>query len=503
MLKYSFVLLTATTLFFTACGGGSGDCCSDEEGIGESGAVAKSAPTAVIVSERSECTVGETLSFNGLDKSNDKDGTVKDYTWSIAGSEVSTNPNPSLTCLKLGVQNVCLTVTDDDNLTSTQTCKSITVKQRPNIKPLAKITGVADTCTIGDTIDAVGTTSSDADGEVISYAWSENAFTCDTLGEKQICLIVTDNEGEKSDQNCTTITVLDVPNIRPIAQFTPETLLCTEDENITLDATTSSDSDGTVAQYTWNKEILTGATPTLPCTTAGTDKICLSVTDDDNLTSREVCKDLIIARKENIKPTAVITNVAETCEIGTNIYPAYSESTDIDGNITTIQWVVNDITILGQNKPTLACTKGDQNICLTVQDNDGAISDTVCTTIKGEEPIVIQPQTVPPVSIITIGEYDGDGFYFDCSQSHDGDTIDSDLTPQNDKGPITSIWSVTKYWKSGYVEGPHGGNVCQKWIGADAGLDYMDVSLTVTDDDGEETTTIKQYTFDNGNLVEK
>ncbi len=515
MFKYSYILLVSVSLFFVACG--DSDCCDGKEVTETLGEVeeptpktiVKAPPSAVIIADRLECTVGESLSFDGRSDSWDTDGTINSYSWSIGDSTVSTNPNPSLLCLNLGVQNICLKVKDDDNLTSSEVCKSITVKEKLNIKPIARITGTPETCTIGDTIDLNATESSDADGEVLRYSWTPQSteklaiFSCDQLGDKQICLTVTDNDDQQSDQNCTTVIVLAQPNLRPIASFSPDPLICTQGETIELNATASSDRDGNISIYSWNKPELIGDMPIYACDAIGEDQICLTVQDDKDLNSTQICKNITIARRENIIPTAVVTNVATECEVGTNIYPEYSQSLDSDGNVTTIQWIINNVTILGQNSPTVPCSEGNQTICLTVQDNEGALSDMVCQTIIGKNPIIIPPSTIPPISVITFGVYDGAGFIFDCSNSYDGDAIDSDQTPQNDIGPITSIWTVMKYHKDGFIEGPHGGNTCQKWIGIDDGIDFLEITLTVTDDDGEESNTTKQYTFDGATLIEK
>jgi len=511
MLKYSWILVISAGLFIGGCNSGSGECCGNVDEIAEEKAIVNLAPTAVILSDTLECAKGESITLDGITDSVD-DGIISNYTWSMGGKEVSTNPKPSIMCEELGKQDICLTVVDNDNLTSQAVCKSFTVKKKVLIKPIARITEVNDTYTIGQMIDANGTTSSDADGEVQSYVWNFDSlsstlinpsFEVQKIGEQEICLNVTDNDNLVSEQNCTTITGLTIPNIRPIADFSPATLQCTEGETISLESN-STDSDGSVANYKWIPLTLTGVSPTYSCDTAGASQICLEVTDDRNLTSEPLCKDIIVSKKANIPPTALILNMPTECTIGDQILPDASQSSDIDGNVTSYQWIIDGNVSLTDKKPVFSCNIiGVSKICLEVKDNDGANSETVCKSIVGKASIIPEPQTVPPVAIITIVENYGDGFDFDCSQSYDGDTIDGDQTPGNDGSVISAIWLVLKYYTDGSVEGPHGGTTCTKWIGTKPDLDYMDVTLIVTDDDGEESNTTERYTYEGGELIKQ
>ncbi len=517
MFKYSLIIVAL--LLMSGCNDTS-VCCNDASAdkVEVSGEKEKEivnlSPTAVILSKTLECTVGESISYDGLTNSSD-DSSISSYSWSIDEKEVSTNPKPSLVCKSLGEKEICLKVTDDQDLVSEKECIKITVKKRPLINPTAVISGVGDTYTIGDTLQADGSKSEDRDGEVLAYAWSfedanssdeKPSFEIKILGEQEICLSVVDNDDLNSSEVCEKITVLSLPNKRPTAIFNPsdESLLCTQGETILLNASQSSDSDGTLTDYSWNIDSLSGQTPTFSCDTVGDSQICLKVTDDGNLTSTEVCKDIIVSKKANILPIASIENLDVQCTVGDEIFPDGSNSNDEDGNVTSYEWIIDGNKTSAEQKPTFSCdTEGTKEICLTVTDNDGADSEQLCKTITAiAAPIPIPQTTTPPIAVISFGEYDGDGFWFDCSQSYDTDTIDGDDTPQNDEKIISNIWNVTKYYNDGKVEGPHGNELCQKWIGTSSDLKHMDINLSVTDDDGESSFTIKRYIFEDPNLVE-
>lgn len=513
MFKYSLIVLG---LLIAGCG--DNGCCNGEADIAsetKSGEIVNLIPTAVIVPKSLECTVGESISYDGLTKSSD-DGTISSYSWSIGDKVVSTNPKPNLICESLGEQEVCLTVTDDKGLQSNKECTKITVKSRPLINPIAKINGVDDTYTIGDTLSVDGSASSDSDGEVQSYSWSfgtqrsteqKPTFEITTLGEQKICLSVRDNDDLNSTEVCENITVLALPNKRPTANFNPneESLQCTQGETISLNAQSSSDSDGSIEKYEWNIGTLSGQTPAFSCDTVGDSSICLEVTDDGDLTSEEVCKNVLVSKKANKLPTARIFDLSPECTIGDQILLDGSKSSDEDGNVTNYQWIVDGSESTSEQKPILSCDKeGEKEICLVVTDNDGAKSEnSACHTITGIAPVIPVPQTTPPVAVILFGEYrDDNAFIFDCSQSYDTDLIDSDNTPQNDKDATLVSWFVTKYYGGSEKPEPHPGYSCQKWIGVDSSLEFMDINLTVIDDDGETSSTIKRYTFEDPNLYE-
>lgn len=78
-----------------------------------------------------------------------------------------------------------------------------------------------------------------------------------------------------------------LPNAAPTAQFTPASATGVAPVTVAFNATTSSDSDGTVAAYAWNfgnGATATGATPSYTYTAAGTYTVTLTVTDNAGAT---------------------------------------------------------------------------------------------------------------------------------------------------------------------------------------------------------------------------
>jgi PKD repeat protein len=156
-----------------------------------------------------------------------------------------------------------------------------------NVAPTAAFTSTST----GLTLSVDGSGSTDSDGTVSSYAWNfgdggtatgstaEHTYT--TAGDHIVTLTVTDDDGA-SDSVTHTVTVA-AANAPPVAAFSSSSA----DLVATMDASGSSDSDGTVASYSWNfgdSTSGTGAKTEHTYAAAGTYDVILTVTDDKGAT---------------------------------------------------------------------------------------------------------------------------------------------------------------------------------------------------------------------------
>jgi len=155
------------------------------------------------------------------------------------------------------------------------------------------------------TLDGSGST--DTDGTVTSYAWTQTAGTDVVLDETApamptfttpdvaadetltFSLVVTDNDGAASAAD--TVDIMVVANVAPTADAGPDQTVSSLDV-VTLDGSGSTDSDGTIATYAWAQTTGTAVTldetaPTMPTFVApnvANDEILtfeLVVMDDD------------------------------------------------------------------------------------------------------------------------------------------------------------------------------------------------------------------------------
>ena len=127
--------------------------------------------------------------------------------------------------------------------------------------------------------------STDGDGSIVSYSWSfggsgvtsNNTFS--SAGTYTVSLTVTDNDGA-SNSSSQSVTVITPPvNEAPTASFTVN---CT-DLVCGFDATTSSDNDGSIVNYSWSFGA-SGVSASNTYASAGTYNVTLTVTDNDAAT---------------------------------------------------------------------------------------------------------------------------------------------------------------------------------------------------------------------------
>ncbi|NLX58036.1 MAG: hypothetical protein GXY74_02995, partial [Phycisphaerae bacterium] len=228
--------------------------------------------------------------------SSDSDGTIASYVWSEGGSPIATGSTAQVS-LAVGTHTITLTVTDDDSDTDEDTVQ-ITVNQPP-VANAGTDQEVNDSDNSGyELVTLDGTGSSDSDGTIASYVWSEGGSPIATgstaqvslsVGTHTITLTVTDDDSA-TDDDTVQITV----NQPPVANAGTDQQVSDSDssgyELVTLDGTGSSDSDGTIASYVWSEEgvgqIAIGSTAQVSLA-VGTHTITLTVTDNDSATDAD------------------------------------------------------------------------------------------------------------------------------------------------------------------------------------------------------------------------
>ena len=150
----------------------------------------------------------------------------------------------------------------------------------PNVAPNASFTYNCNN--LACTFDGSG--SSDSDGSISSYSWSfggsgaNASHTFAGAGTYSVTLTVTDNDGA-TDTSTQSVTVTEPANVAPTASFTAN---CT-DLTCSFNASGSSDSDGSIASYSWSFGG-SGVTASHTYGSAGTYSVTLTVTDDDGAT---------------------------------------------------------------------------------------------------------------------------------------------------------------------------------------------------------------------------
>jgi PKD repeat protein len=151
---------------------------------------------------------GTAVQFNGS-SSSDPDGTIASYSWNFGISNSASGLTPTHTYATARTYSVTLIVTD--NLGSTNSASTTaTISNRPPVANAGgPYTGVA-----GTAVSFTGTSSSDPDGTIASYAWNFGdsnsgsgatpAHTYATAGTYTVTLTVTDNLGATASATAST-----------------------------------------------------------------------------------------------------------------------------------------------------------------------------------------------------------------------------------------------------------------------------------------------------------
>ena len=422
----------------------------------------------------------ESITLDGSG-STDSDGTIVSYSWDEGGTEIATGVNPTID-LAEGVHTITLTVTDDDDLTDSDT---LTVTVFPNTTPTAAagpdqtLADVDGDGTESVTLDGSG--SADSDGTIISYSWDDGGTEIATgvnptldlaVGVHTIVLTVTDNGGGEATDS---VTITIDPNTAPTADAGPDqTIVDTDDngtESITLNASGSADSDGTIVSYSWDEggiEIATGVNPTLDLA-VGVHTIILTVTDDGGAQATDTVLVTINSAATNIAPTADAggnQTVADLDSSGSELITLDgSGSVDTDGTIVSYSWDEGGTEIATGVSPSVDLAVGTHNLTLTVTDDDGDTgTDTVVITVNDNN-----APTAAAGPDQTVTDSDGSGV--------ESVTLDGSGSSDSD-GTIVSY-----SWTEGGVEFATG-------VSPSASLapGVHTITLTVTDDGGATDT---------------
>jgi PKD repeat protein len=137
-----------------------------------------------------------------------------------------------------------------------------------------------------------GSSSTDSDGTIASYAWDFGDGATDTgatashtysaAGSYTVALTVTDDRGATSTSS-QSVTVAKPVNVAPTAKLS----VASDGLAVTADGSGSADSDGTISSYAWSYGdggTDTGATASHHYAAAGAYVIRLTVTDDGGAT---------------------------------------------------------------------------------------------------------------------------------------------------------------------------------------------------------------------------
>jgi PKD repeat protein len=253
------------------------------------------------------------------------------------------------------------------------------------------------------------------------------------------------------------LTLVPAANQEPVAAFTSS---CTG-LDCTFDGSGSSDLEGTIVSYNWdfgdgNSGL--GETPSYTYPATGTYQATLTVTDEAGDTNTVVQEVTVVDMAD---PTAAFT---QTC---TDLDCTFdgSTSSDPNGTVDAYAWDFGDGTsATGVNPSHTYATGGTFDVTLTVTDNDGATASTTVAVT------VIDPNV--PTAAFTSSCVDLDCTFDGSTSSDPNGTVDAYAWDFGDGTTDTGVAPAHTYAVPG----------------------TYDVSLTVTDNDGNPNTVTQSVT---------
>lgn len=264
-----------------------------------------------------------------------------------------------------------------------------------------------------DTVVTLTGSGSDSDGTIASYAWTQTSgpsvsltdantatatFTAPNTGSDSsvvftFTLTVTDNDGATGDDG--TVVTVNTTNVDPVANAGPN-LTVDEQSLVTLDGSSSMDSDGNIASYDWLQTGGSGVSisdsaavsPTFDAPSLSapeTLEFTLTVTDDRGFTSTDTVTITVNNVAALNEAPLADAGQAQTVASGDSVTLDGSLSTDSDGSITSYAWVQSGgmpgVTLTGADTATPSFTAPTVTadtvltFTLTVTDNEGATAD--------------------------------------------------------------------------------------------------------------------------------
>jgi len=415
-------------------------------------AVANSPPTAKINQYPENPSAGEEVRFTGS-ISEDSDGEITEYYWEIEESDSTLRTAYSIeirqTWVIGGTYDVTLTVTDDDGATDSTT-KTIEVASTAptadfSIEPLSPKPN--------QEVTLDGTKSQDPNGAITDYEWEikeADGFSETTTGERvmrawasedtyDISLTVTDEEG-KTGSVTKSITVYNEP---PEPSITVESDPVKTGNSITIDASESSDPDGSIVSYSWNVDYysetktFSGKAIYSRWVEPGTYPVELTVTDDggkETSTTKEVTV-------ENRSPVARFeietSNPTQYQPIRFNGAPSVDAESEIAAYNWTVETEEGEMPYSGQKFEHTFDTAGGHDVTLVVEDQHGGrdvTTKTLDVASKQRTTLTAEPTTPAPQSTTVSSS----------PNSRSGETTDGGGDEVNSVESITESTAPTK-----------------------------------------------------------
>ncbi len=328
--------------------------------------------------------------------SEDADGTIASFSWTVDGVEISADESPMDVVLAVGDHNVTLTVTDEDGLSATDNVRVVVVVPGAPIALAGLDQFLRDDGNNGTESVTLDGSGSRADSTIASYRWLENGQEIAvgvgptvilSTGVHTITLEITDGAG----RTATDIVVITVSAlIAPIANagVDREEVDLDNDGNhdVVLNAGGSTDADGTIVAYRWSEgstQLAMTASATVSLA-QGAHIIDLLVTDNDGITGVDSVTINVVPPPPLSADAGVDRMVAAEASGGVYTGRAVTLTGSAAGGTPpyVYAWAEGATNLGGTQSITATLTVGIHDIDLTVTDaNTGSVTDSLRVSV--------------------------------------------------------------------------------------------------------------------------
>ncbi len=254
---------------------------ANNNGVGDA---CESAPQVTISPATSNVAPGTSITFTTTAQDSDNPLSSLTYEWRVDGIVQAGATSSTFTKSFSADAIVRVTVRDPGNLSGFDQATVTIITNTPPTADAGSDQTLARTSAAGVSVTLDGSGSTDAEGPIASYSWSDGVTVLGTgsslthtfsLGTHNVTLTVTDGNGVTDTDNV----VVTVTNVAPVANAgSDQTLQCVSGgATATLNGSASSDLDGTLS-YSWSN----GATTAITSQTFGVGSHTASLTVTDN-----------------------------------------------------------------------------------------------------------------------------------------------------------------------------------------------------------------------------
>jgi PKD repeat protein len=302
-----------------------------------------------------------------------------------------------------------------------------------NNAPTASLTARPSDAQVGQSVTFDGSASTDPDsgdhvaewnfqyGDGSGSGWvSQSTIThsYSVAGTYTATLKVRDTHDAESTAASASVRVTGggTTNKAPVARISASPNPAKVAQNIVFDGTSSTDVDGSVAQYRFDlgDGTVVGWTTTSQTihafAAAGSYSATLQVKDDKGKTSENTASVTVAVEAANVVPTATIVSIHPNPAVVGDSITFTGAGTDPDGTITAYAWDSNLDGVLSDqasfSKTSLSI--GIHTITFKVKDDEGAWSDAATATLevkKNFAPTLVVLTNVSSVDTETVVEF--------------------------------------------------------------------------------------------------